>query len=442
VSKVLRYAIEHRDEVAAMAEQQAAGGGTLTVNDDFVAAARAAMDSGQDPAAVVKELAGAQDGTAAEQPTAATEPAVARPELTPDIPPRDAPERLTFGTWAMVTGKSAGGIFNALPELDDDTLRTLADRLSERVGAQITVEEVRACTTIEQLSDVVRQHQDGGSDVDGFVRTLRGRAEGSTAVPVFVFHPSGGNTLVYEPLLKRLPATTPMFGFERADGSIEERARQYIPQIREIHPAGPYVFYGWSLGAVFALQVAQIMRAEGADVRLVGLIDLAIPIEPEGNTVEDRIRRIERYQAFAKTTYGVQGELDREQMEELAAASDAEQAQIIEELIKFSGANIPAGVLEHQRTSWVESRELQKTEPSRYEGETVLYLADRYHDGLIEVEPRFAERRPEGGWGEFIPNLEILHIPGDHLQIIDEPRIATIGADLTERLTAIAKGDR
>ncbi|WP_442944053.1 polyketide synthase Pks13 [Nocardia sp. NBC_00508] len=491
VGKVLRYAIEHRDEVQAMADQQAAdkaagGSGELAVDADFMAAAREALATGADPIAAVagaattspdtgtpgkatpetaapatdaapaatSEASSEDDTAPAAQPTAEPAPVQAAP-ATPaavfggqasaaaedDVPPRDAAERLTFATWAVVTGKSAKGIFNTLPILDEDTAEKLAARLTERVKAEVTVDDVLDCETIEQLADIVRDLQDSGADVDGFVRPLRPRAEGSAAVPVFVFHPSGGNTLVYEPLLKRLPAETPMYGLERVDGSIEERTRQYLPELRKIQGDGPFVLYGWSLGAVLAMQTAQLLRAEGADVRVVGLIDLAIPTQGEDNSPEERVRRIERYQVFAKKTYGVDGELDREQLETLAAASDNEQFKMISDLIKISGTKIPGGVLEHQRTSWIESRELAKTQPSHYEGNVVLYLADRYHDGMIELEPRFADRLPNGGWDEYIPNLEVVHVAGDHLQIIDEPRIGKIGADLTAKLAAIeAKG--
>ncbi|MEV6256167.1 polyketide synthase Pks13 [Nocardia sp. NPDC051911] len=471
VGKVLRYAIEHRDEVQAMADQQAAdkaagGTGELAVDSDFIATARAALATGADPvAAATGKTTDAPEAAPADAPTDSVTPESAVPEAVApapqpaaapaavfggaakqpadedDVPPRDAAERLTFATWAVVTGKSAGGIFNTLPILDEDTAEKLAARLTERVKAEVTVDDVLDCETIEQLSDIVRNLQDSGADVDGFVRPLRARAEGSNAVPVFVFHPSGGNTLVYEPLLKRLPADTPMYGLERVDGSIEERARQYLPELRKLQGDGPFVLYGWSLGAVLAMQTAQLLRAEGADVRVVGLIDLAIPTQGEDNSPEERVRRIERYQTFAKKTYGVDGELDREQLETLAAASDEEQFKMISDLIKISGTKIPGGVLEHQRTSWIESRELAKTQPSHYEGNVVLYLADRYHDGMIELEPRFADRLPNGGWNEYIPNLEVVHIAGDHLQIIDEPRIGKIGADLTAKLAAIeAKG--
>ncbi|MEU2039388.1 polyketide synthase Pks13 [Nocardia niwae] len=474
VGKVLRYAIEHRDEVQAMADQQAAdkaagGSGELAVDADFIATARAALATGADPVAAVagaapetitaetdsapesQEKAADGDAASAAAPVTQAAPAPATPAAVfggasqaadeDDVPPRDAAERLTFATWAVVTGKSAGGIFNTLPILDEDTAEKLAARLTERVKAEVTVDDVLDCETIEQLSDIVRTLQDSGADVDGFVRPLRPRAEGSNAVPVFVFHPSGGNTLVYEPLLKRLPADTPMYGFERVDGSIEERARQYLPELRKIQGDGPFVLYGWSLGAVLAMQAAQLLRAEGADVRVVGLIDLAIPTKGEDNSPDERVRRIERYQAFAKKTYGVDGELDREQLETLAAASDEEQFKMISDLIKISGTKIPGGVLEHQRTSWIDSRHLARTRPSHYDGNVVLYLADRYHDGMIELEPRFADRVPNGGWDEYIPNLEVVHIAGDHLQIIDEPRIGKIGADLTAKLAAIeAKG--
>ncbi|MGV9722970.1 polyketide synthase Pks13 [Nocardia beijingensis] len=478
VGKVLRYAIEHRDEVQAMADQQAAdkaagGTGELAVDADFIATARAALATGADPVAAVTGAAPTSPETAAAEsdsvsasqedaaggaaaptaePVAEAAPAPASPAAVfgggaqssadeDDVPPRDAAERLTFATWAVVTGKSAGGIFNTLPILDEDTAEKLAARLTERVKAEVTVDDVLDCETIEQLADIVRNLQDSGADVDGFVRPLRARPEGSDAVPVFVFHPSGGNTLVYEPLLKRLPADTPMYGLERVEGSIEERARQYLPELRKLQGDGPFVLYGWSLGAVLAMQTAQLLRAEGADVRVVGLIDLAIPTQGEDNSPEERVRRIERYQAFAKKTYGVDGELDREQLETLAAASDEEQFKMISDLIKISGTKIPGGVLEHQRTSWIDSRHLARTQPSHYDGNVVLYLADRYHDGMIELEPRFADRVPNGGWDEYIPNLEVVHIAGDHLQIIDEPRIGKIGADLTAKLAAIeAKG--
>ena len=100
--------------------------------------------------------------------------------LNSDVPPRDAAERVTFATWAIVTGKSPGGIFNPLPKLDEDTAAKMAQRLSERAEGAITAEDVQTSETIEALAEKVRQYLEAGQ-IDGFVRTLRARPEDELA---------------------------------------------------------------------------------------------------------------------------------------------------------------------------------------------------------------------------------------------------------------------
>jgi polyketide synthase 13 len=351
-----------------------------------------------------------------------------------DVPPRDAAERLTFATWAVITGQSAKGIFNTLPILDDETAERLAARLTERANGEITVDDVLDAETIEQLAESVRRHLESADRIDGLVRTLRPRPEGSDAVPVFVFHPAGGSTVVYEPLLRRLPEGTPMYGFERTEGPIEKRAQEYLPQIKEIQGDGPYVLYGWSLGGVLAYAVAKLLRAEGKDVRLVGLIDTVMAGEKVEDTPEEITKRWQRYARFAKKTYGVDAPLP---YDKLAATDDEGQVRILMDLLRMSGTRIPGGIIEHQRTSWLDNRAIQTAKLEPYDGDVVLYMADRYHDDAIELEPAFGTRQPDGGWGEAVRNLEVIHVGGDHLQVVDEPYIGKVGADLTRKLADI-----
>ena len=98
--------------------------------------------------------------------------------LNSDMPPRDAAERVTFATWAIVTGKSPGGIFNPLPKLDDDAAAKMAERLSERAEGPITVEDVLTSPRPSRSwPSKVRDYLEAG-EIDGFVRTLRARPEG------------------------------------------------------------------------------------------------------------------------------------------------------------------------------------------------------------------------------------------------------------------------
>ncbi len=434
VAKYLRYAIENREEVQALADKQKA-------EKEAAEAAEAVVEAAATP---IESEGTADSASGGEGTPDSAAPDTAADSITDsqqgfadaagsDVPPRDNAERLTFATWAVVTGTSAKGIFNTLPVLDDEAGEKLAARLTERAKGEITLDDVLDSETIEDLANVVRKHLEGG-EIEGVVRTLRARPEGSTATPVFVFHPAGGSTMVYEPLLKRLPAGTPMYGIERVEGEIEERARQYLPELRKIQGDGPYVLYGWSLGGVLAFAVGKLLAEEGADVRHIGMIDVALPAVLPENTPAEARARIGRYAAFAKKTYGVDAPLP---VDQLSNASDEDQIRIIMDLVKFSGAKIPGGVIEHQRTSWIDNRALTNAKTSHYDGDVTIYLADRYHDGALELEPAYKNRAPKGGWGDAVPNLEVVQIGGDHLQIVDEPYIAKIGADLTAKLGKI-----
>lgn len=465
IEELIKYAVEHRDEVQQLHEYQ------QTQSAEEIARIQAEMMSGATPvtAAVPAPDPQAEPETQSAPPPSdvpvpppPTDPsgpngngaAQAKSEaagaagalnqqavaaaLNSDVPPRDAAERVTFATWAIVTGKSPGGIFNPLPKLDDEQAAKMAQRLSERADGPITVEDVVTSENIEALAEKVRQYLEAGV-VDGFVRTLRA-PEGSSKPPVFVFHPAGGSTVVYEPLLNRLPSDTPMYGFERVEGSIEERAAQYLPKLIEMQGDGPYILAGWSLGGVLAYACAIGLKRLGKDVAWVGLIDAVRAGEEVPQTKEEIRKRWDRYARFAEKTFNVTiPEIPYEQLEEL---DDEGQIRFVLEAVSQSGVQIPAGIIEHQRTSYLDNRAIDTAEIQPYDGHVTLYMADRYHDDAIMFEPRYAVRQPDGGWGEYVSDLEVVPIGGEHIQAIDEPYIAKVGAHMSEALENIEAGHR
>ncbi|MGB6764574.1 thioesterase domain-containing protein, partial [Mycobacterium sp.] len=462
VEKLIEYAIEHRDEVQELHEHQ------KIQTADEIAKEQAALVTGAAPASVTAPTPDPQvepetqakapadipnsdvpipppptdpSGPSATtaQPTLAAaaqalnQQAVAE-ALNSDVPPRDAAERVTFATWAIVTGKSPGGIFNELPKLDDDAATKMAQRLSERAEGPITAEDVKAAATIEVLATTVREYLEAGQ-IDGFVRIIRARPEGSTKPPVFVFHAAGGSTVVYEPLLNRLPPDTPMYGFERVEGTIEERAAQYLPKLRELQGDGPFILVGWSLGGVLAYACAIGLKQQGCDVPFVGLIDAVRAGEEIPQTKKETRKRWERYARFAERTFNVEiPEIPYGQLEEL---DDEGQVRFVLEAVSQSGVQIPGGIIEHQRTSYLDNRAIDTVQVQPYDGHVTLYMADRYHDDAIMFEPRYATRQPDGGWGDYVSDLEIVPIGGEHIQAIDEPIIAKVGTHMSQALNKI-----
>ena len=131
------------------------------------------------------------------------------------VAPRDASERLVFATWAKVTGKAAPGVTSELPSIDEEQARGIAERLSERSGAEVSADDVLAAETLEPLSEKVRGSLE--SEVEGNIRVLRARPEGSTRPAVFLFHPAGGSSVVYAPLMRRLPDDCLLYTSDAAD---------------------------------------------------------------------------------------------------------------------------------------------------------------------------------------------------------------------------------
>ncbi|CAM3364491.1 polyketide synthase Pks13 [Tsukamurella hominis] len=446
VVQFVEYAVEHRDQVDALAEHQS-GTGELADAGQLAEMMKAA-----------KAEAAAKAETAAAAPAAEAAPAEAAPAApsdektetaTPDlldgaavaeaigdgVPPRDAAERLTFATYAIVVGKSPGGVFNELDVLAEDVAEKLTARLSERAGGEIDIEDVIDSKNIEEMATYVGAVMNEATPVDGFVRTLR-KPEGSDRKPLFLFHPAGGNTTAYEALLRKLPEDLPIYGFERVEGEIEERVAEYLPKLKEIQPEGPYRLAGWSLGGAFAYGLARALEDEGQEVEYIGLLDVVAPKVPLTDEPAEKKARLERWEKFARKNYDIGDEIELP-MDRLNAADDEGQFRIIMELVQLSDKKIPTSMIEHQRTSFVDNRMLIKVNPADYGkfgGTVTLYRADRMHDGAVELEPNFADIAPDGGWAPVVEDLRIVKIGGDHLQLIDEPYIGKIAAHMTDEL--------
>ncbi len=404
VADMVTFAVENPEEVGELAAQQARGEGAVDV--------AALRDSG---AAAADADAAADTGVA--------------------IAPRDDTERMAFGAWAVVTGAAAPGVTGALPSISEDTRAALAARLSERSGGEITAEQLAGAATISEVADLLRPFTE--TAVEGNIRVLR---EGSPErTPLFLFHAAGGSSFVYEPLVERLHADSPVYGVERTEGPLSERAAGYLERIREIAAGRAIAVGGWSFGGALAVEVAHQLRAAGDEVALVVLLDTVQPSEPVPDTLDEAEARWKRYSDFAKKTYDLDVAVPREFLAE--HGEDGVLAMLLQALGDEANT-MGGGVIEHQRASFVDNRILQSADLSDWastgaEVPFVLYRAERMHDGAIELEPRYAHIDPDGGWAAIVTELEIVQLTGDHLALVDEPVVGTVGKHLARRLSEL-----
>lgn len=356
------------------------------------------------------------------------------------VAPRDASERMVFGTWAGLTGAAAAGVTSTLPKIDVDTAKEIAERLTERSGIEISTEQVLAAETLEPLSDMVREGLE--TEVEGNIRVLRARKEGSTKPALFMFHPAGGSSVVYQPLMRRLPDDVPVFGVERLEGELKDRAAAYVEDVKKYSEGFPVILGGWSFGGAVAFEVAHQLVGSGVDVATVALLDTVQPSNPAPDTPEETRARWQRYSDFAKKTYGLDFEVPFDMLDTIG--EDGMLAMMTEFLSNTDASEhgLAAGVLEHQRASFVDNRILAKLNFADWadvDAPVILFRAERMHDGAIELEPNYAKIDLDGGWSGIVNDLDIVQLKGDHLAVVDEPEIGTVGAHLSRRIEEISR---
>lgn len=356
------------------------------------------------------------------------------------VAPRDASERLVFATWAAITGKAPAGVTSPLPGIPQDTATAIAARLTERCGMEVSVDCVQHAGTLEVLANTVREGLE--TEVEGTIRVLRERPEGSTAPAVFLFHPAGGSSVVYQPLTRRLPEDVPVYGVERLEGTFAERAAVYVEDVVRQANGFPIVLGGWSFGGALAMEVARQLKGTDNEPILVVMLDTVQPSEPIPDTPEETKARWQRYAAFAKKTYGLDVPVPYDLLDSLGEDAMLSALTTVLNDTDPREHGLSAGVLEHQRASFVDNRILATVDFTQWSAVTtpvVLFRAERMHEGAIELEPRYATIDEDGGWASILDDLEIVHLKGDHLAIVDEPEIAKVGVHITRRLSMLGR---
>lgn len=349
------------------------------------------------------------------------------------VPPRDAAERLVESVCSGVLDAQVGMTQHWVDIADDAALVEIAEQLTRRSDHVVTAAALRDARTVERAAALVREPE----NPDDPVRVLRSGAEGTR--PLLLFHPGGGDTLVYRQLVDQLEPDLPVYGFDRLDEipEITDRVERYLPLLREIQPTGPYRLAGWSFGGALAYEMASRLVADGEQVELVAMIDTLLPMPlPEGMDEAAMLEvRFSKFCEVLRANYGMDITMP---YQELARLDEDEQIDRIIERVESLGlinADVAPAIIRHQRTSYQDVQALQRFRPRYIGARVVLYSAiERHEDGIRD--PIFDRMDQPKGWDEVLgTDLEIVPSPGHHLSILDPPNVNEVARHLRELLS-------
>ncbi|HET6392305.1 MAG TPA: thioesterase domain-containing protein, partial [Blastococcus sp.] len=206
---------------------------------------------------------------------AAVEVATAAPAVEQDDPEL----RDTARIWREVLGAEAGDPDADFADLGGSSRQVLSllRRVRLELGADVPVQEFARRPTLRGLAAAVAAA--GSAEPAGVTELRPGQGQ-----PLFFVPDAWGQLNLYAGLVEHLATDRPLLGVHvpltDADGrhrSIEEVAADALAQVRAAQPEGPYSLIGYSFGGLVAFETALRLRASGAEVPYLGLLDVRPP---------------------------------------------------------------------------------------------------------------------------------------------------------------------
>lgn len=245
-----------------------------------------------------------------------------------------------------------------------------------------------------------------------------------SALSYLELQPLGGPPVyaLDSPFLKCPTEYTQQFPFQRV-------ASIYIDEIRRVQPSGPYMIGGWSMGGIFAFEVARQLLESGEDVTALLLIDAPCPrtIPPLPEATMTVLEEAGVFSGLDKSKKGI------------SEATRLHAVACVRCLGHFEPQPMrPSGRLGHVSVIWARDGVLDEV------GEDAREKAER---GLMTGSEREAARAAKdwlmgkrdygpAGWEELIgKEISCEVVAGNHFSMMKSPFIHAV-SDVVKRVVA------
>lgn len=302
----------------------------------------------------------------------------------------------------------------------------LVTRIELSFGRKISPEILLGCPTLGGLAARIEAEE---TEV-GFGPLVALRRSGRQA-PFFVVHGLGGSVLSFRELAACLGDDRPVFGVVLPDGPVSKRdeidiktfASKCVSEIKRLFPTGPYHLSGHSFGSLIAFEIAVQLSGMGERAGILALLDSDLNF---GRSKPAATSTVAERSALLWRRY----RLKLESLAENGVAEVLRRRVAHEKLHRRVRLAQQTGDGEFGERSF-DAKELlvlagARYNPARYAGPSVLFKAK---------EEARSKADAAMGWAELMgSDLEIVDIPGKHMTILDQPHVARLAAELTQRM--------
>jgi amino acid adenylation domain-containing protein len=348
------------------------------------------------------------------------------------VAPKDELELKLLKIWERVLGVKPICVHDNFFNLGGHSLLAvkLFAQIEKAFGKNLPLATLFQAPTVAQLARVLREK--GWTAPWSSLVLIQA---GGSRLPFFCVHAAGGNVIEYHDLARLLGPDQPFYGLQAhgLDGreaphtSIKEMAAHYLKEMREVQPEGPYLIGGRSSGGLIAFEMACRLRAEGEEVGLLALLD-AYPagyfkLLPGAGAFGQRLRRSARkFQSHANNLRRLG---PREAIDYIFSKLSYAPAKIKHKVYRRAyklyqrfGRPLPPVLRNIEELNFTAVKDYM---PQVYDDCATLFLASALTASYDLCE----------GWNELVTGgVEVIEIPGNHINIIKEPYVRVLADKL------------
>ncbi|MDR7423231.1 MAG: thioesterase domain-containing protein, partial [Armatimonadota bacterium] len=254
----------------------------------------------------------------------------------------------------------------------------------------------------------------------------------SGKAPFFLVAGMFGNVLNLRHLAQLVGSDRPFYGLQarglygdaRPHETFEEMARDYLAELRQVQPRGPYFLGGFSGGGITAYEMARQLAAEGEEVPLIVLLDTPLPSD---RPLDLRERLLIQRQRLARR--GPRYLIDWWQGRRAHAATLAARAAAAAGAGEGTTGPDPARVIE---AAFYRACERYTVEPTAFR--LALFRPKLRVEHQLGPGRAINEHRRriyhDNGWAPFVAGIQVFEVPGDHDGMVLEPNVRVLALKL------------
>ncbi|MGL6211275.1 MAG: type I polyketide synthase, partial [Paracoccaceae bacterium] len=355
-----------------------------------------------------------------------------RPDLDTDyVDPRNDVERTLVGFWQELLGVARVGVEDSFFDLGGHSLIAVrlfamvkkAYRVDFPISILFEAPTIAACAALitAQIGETADAAPAPPRRFTHLVPMHQG--EGGSKTPFFLVAGMFGNVLNLRHLAQLLGGDRPFYGLQARGlygdaaphATIPEAAADYIAELRQVQPHGPYQLGGFSGGGLTAWEMARQLEAAGQTVSVLVLLDTPLPMRPTLSRADRALIKLAELRAKGPAYLAEWARARRAWNNRDLAVDPAGETAFHNAAIE---AAFRAALPGHQMTP--------------RQGQTVLFRPplDKHWQvtGGAWVSRAKEFVYPDNDLTQFATQLQVIEVPGDHDSMVLEPNVRVLAA--------------